>query len=71
MFTITYKGYTAECHENDEDNGFFGKVIDIDDLVLIEGADLDELTDDFHEAVEEYIDLLDRRAAEKSSQYTL
>ena len=71
MFTITYKGYTAECHESEEDNSYWGKVIGIDDLVLIEGADLDELTDDFHEAVEEYIDLLDRIASENSPPSTL
>ena len=60
MFTIKYKGYTAECYENEDEKSFYGKLIGVDELVLIEGYDRAELEKDFHEAVEEYIDLLDR-----------
>lgn len=53
--TIQYKGYTGSIEYSKKDNIFYGKVSGIRDLVSYEGNTVDELTKDFHEAVDNYI----------------
>jgi len=52
---MTFKGYTARIEFDPRDNIFIGKVIGIDDSITFHGSTVDELTDDFHAAVDHYI----------------
>ena len=61
--TITYKGYTGSVEYSEADGTFFGKVLGIQNLILYEGTDTQELVEDFHEAVDDYLALC---AAEKN-----
>ncbi|MFP4487521.1 MAG: type II toxin-antitoxin system HicB family antitoxin [Campylobacterales bacterium] len=53
--TIEYKGYIASIGYSSEDKCFFGKLEMIDDLVTFEATVADELEENFHNAVDDYI----------------
>ena len=55
MNTIHYKGYIGTVNFSEEDNVFFGKVEGINGLVNFEGESVIELTQSFHNAVDDYI----------------
>lgn len=52
---LTYKGYQGTVHYSAEDEVFYGKVLDINDLVSFEGCSVDELKSAFQEAVDDYL----------------
>lgn len=41
----------------EEDQAFYGRIEAIPDLVTFEGSSVEELTNSFHEAVDDYLDL--------------
>ena len=53
---LKYKGYTASIFFTEEDGVFFGKVEGIKDLISFEGDSVKLLTEDFHSAVDEYLE---------------
>ena len=55
MKTLKYKGYVGSIEFSQEDNLLFGEILGIDGLVNYEGKTMQELTDSFHEAVEDYL----------------
>lgn len=52
---MTYKGYLGSVAYSDKDQVFFGKVEGINGLVNFEGESVKELTETFHEAVDDYL----------------
>ena len=52
---IQYNGYIGSIEYSPEDKCFFGKLEMIDDIVTFEATSADELEDNFHNAVNEYI----------------
>lgn len=55
MNTLKYKGFIGSVEFSEEDGVFFGKIEGINALVNFEGESVKELTDSFHEAVEDYL----------------
>ena len=55
MNTMTYKGYLGSVAYSEKDQVFFGKVEGINGLVNFEGESVKELTNAFHEAVDDYL----------------
>ena len=55
--TIMYKGYIGSVEFSVEDCIFFGKVLCIRSLISYEGENAKELLDDFHGAVDDYLDI--------------
>lgn len=55
MKTLKYKEYVGSIEFSPEDNLLFGEILGIDGLVNYEGITMQELTDSFHEAVEDYL----------------
>ena len=55
--SLFYKGYRTTIRYSADDNVYHGKLEGIDDCVLFEGADLDSAVQDFHAAVDDYLDL--------------
>ena len=55
MNTMTYKGYIGSVAFSEKDNLFFGKIEGINGLVNFEGESVKELTEAFHEAVDDYL----------------
>ncbi|WP_455590662.1 type II toxin-antitoxin system HicB family antitoxin [Bacteroides sp.] len=55
MNTLTYKGFIGSVNFSEKDCVFFGKIEGINGLVNFEGESVKELTNAFHEAVEDYL----------------
>ena len=55
--TMEYKGYIGSVEFSDDDGVFFGKVMGIRSLISYEGTNAKELVDDFHGAIDEYLEL--------------
>ena len=55
MNTMTYKGYLGSVAYSEKDQVFFGKIEGINGLVNFEGESVKELTEAFHEAVDDYV----------------
>ncbi len=55
MEAISYKGYLGSVYFSEKDECFYGKIEGIDGLVNFEGESVHELTEAFHEAVDDYV----------------
>ena len=55
--TMEYKGYLGSVEFSEEDKVFFGKAMGIRALISYEGTTAQELIDDFHNAVDDYLAL--------------
>ena len=70
MNTMTYKGYLGSVAYSEKDNVFFGKVEGINGLVNFEGESVKELTEAFHEAVDDYLAYCKDEGIEPEKSYT-
>jgi len=66
---VEYKGYYTYLHFSSEDEVFYGKLLDIDDLVNFEGASVRELKRAFHEAVDDYLETCKELGKEPNKTY--
>lgn len=55
--TMEYKGYVGSVEFSEIDGVFFGKVMGVRALLSYEGTTAQELVNDFHEVVDEYLGL--------------
>lgn len=53
--TMQYKGYVGSVEFSEEDGIFFGKVLGIRSLISYDGKNAQELVEDFHGAVDDYL----------------
>ncbi|MGT0248040.1 type II toxin-antitoxin system HicB family antitoxin [Burkholderia pyrrocinia] len=53
---MSYKGYFARIDFDGRDNIFVGHVLGVDDKISFHGETVDELSRDFHAAVDHYLD---------------
>jgi predicted HicB family RNase H-like nuclease len=58
LMEFTYKGYRTEIDFCAEDRVYFGKVLELNDLVAFDGQNPEEVEQSFHQAVDEYLELL-------------
>ena len=56
MNTMTYQGYTARIEFDPRDNIFWGRILGITDSISFEGETVAQLTEDFHRAVDFYLE---------------
>lgn len=70
MNTMTYKGYLGSVAYSEKDQVFFGKIEGINGLVNFEGESVKELTDAFHEAVDDYLAYCADEGIEPDKSYT-
>lgn len=54
--TIQYKGYVGSVEFSEKDGIFYGKVMGIRSLISYEGENVKELLNDFHGAVDDYLE---------------
>jgi predicted HicB family RNase H-like nuclease len=54
---LVHKGFIGSVHFDADGRTLFGKVEGVADLVTFEGKDVDELTQAFQDAVEDYLTL--------------
>lgn len=67
---MTYKGYIGSVAYSEKDNVFFGKIEGINGLVNFEGESVNELTEAFHEAVDDYLAYCKDEGIEPDKSYT-
>ena len=54
--TMEYKGYGGNVEFSEEDALFFGKVLGVRALISYEGENARDLVEDFHRAVDDYLE---------------
>jgi len=67
--TIEYKGYVGSVEFSESDGVFFGKVMGIRSLISYEGTNAKELVEDFHGAVDDYLELCAEQNLEPEKAY--
>lgn len=70
MNTLSYKGFLGSVSFSEADGVFFGKIEGIDGLVNYEGESVSELTQAFHEAVDDYVAYCEAEGKEARKSYT-
>lgn len=66
---MEYKGYIGSVEFSEEDEVFFGKVLGIRALISYEGTSAKELVEDFHGAVDSYLELCRETGAQPEKAY--
>ncbi len=67
--TMEYKGYLGSVEFSEEDSLFYGKVLGIRALISYEGENAHDLVNDFHGAVDDYLELCKERGEEPEKAY--
>lgn len=60
---MKYKEYEAVIEYDEEDRLYFGRVINIEDVIVFDGLSVDELEQSFQQVIDEY--LVDNQARNK------
>ena len=66
---MEYKGYVGSVEFSEEDGIFFGKVMGIRSLISYEGTDARSLVEDFHGAVDDYLQLCEGQGKAPEKAY--
>ena len=66
---IEYRGYTGSVEFTEEDGVFFGKVQGIRSVISYEGETAQELLNDFHGAVDDYLSFCAAEGKEPEKPY--
>ena len=67
--TMKYKNYIGSVEFSEADQLFYGKVMGIRALISYEGQSASELVDDFHQAVDDYLQLCAEENIEPETAY--
>lgn len=67
--TMKYKGYVGSVEFSEEDALFFGKVLGVRALISYEGENARDLVEDFHSAVDDYLELCAAEGVEPEKAY--
>ena len=66
---IHYRDYTGSIEFSEEDAVFHGKVIGIKDMISFEGDSVKALTEDFHNAVDEYLEFCEKSSKQPEKPF--
>ena len=67
--TMEYKGYVGTIEFSEEDCLLFGQVLGIKSLISYEGSTAKELLEDFHTAVDDYLEVCSANGMEPERSY--
>lgn len=67
---LTYKGYYAKPEYSAEDGILFGKIEDIADLVTFEAESAADIEQEFHDAVDDYLQTCKELGKEPEKKYS-
>lgn len=68
--TLKYKGYLTKIEFSVEDNILYGKIEGIRDLVTFESPSAEEIENEFHAAVDDYLDFCKQLGQEPDKTYS-
>ncbi|MCL2805021.1 MAG: type II toxin-antitoxin system HicB family antitoxin [Treponema sp.] len=66
---LHYKDYIGNVCFSEEDAVFHGKVVGIKALISFEGDSVKAITDDFHKAIDEYLDFCDAKGKQPEKPF--
>ena len=66
---LHYKNYTGSVNFSEEDAVFHGKVLGIKSLLSFEGNSVSAITEDFHNAVDEYLEFCSANGKEPEKPF--
>ena len=66
---MQYRGYVGSGEFSESDGVLFGKVQGIRSMISYEGTSVQELLDDFHGAVDDYLALCEEEGTEPETAY--
>ena len=66
---LEYKGYIGSIEFSENDAIFYGKVQGIRSLISYEGKTATELISDFHNSIDDYLELCEQRGSEPEKAY--
>jgi len=58
--SLQYKGYTGSVQFSEQDAVFHGRVAGIKSLISFEGDSVASITEDFHSAIDEYLEFCEQ-----------
>ena len=67
--TMEYKGYVGSVEFSEKDGVFFGKVMGIRAMISYEGENAHDLVEDFHSAVDSYLETCAAEGIEPEKAY--
>ena len=67
---IKYKGYIGSIEWSESDGLFYGQLLGIETLVLYDGKTIEELKEDFHSAVDFYLDSCELNGTEPEKPFS-
>jgi len=67
--SLHYKGYSGSVEFSEEDGVFHGKVVGIKALISFEGDSVSMIVEDFHSAVDEYLEFCAENGAEPEKPF--
>jgi len=70
MDTMEYKGYRGAVRYSAEDRVLHGRILAIEDVVNFEGAEVGELENAFHDAVDDYLALCEKLKRDPDREYS-
>lgn len=60
--TLEYKGFTGVFNWDNDTNVYYGDVINIRDTITFEGDTLEEVEQEFHNSVDDYLEFISNNA---------
>lgn len=70
MSTMTYKGFVARIEYDERDEIFVGHVLGVRDAISFHGNTVPALRQDFHNAVDHYLEVCKKRGEEPEQAYS-
>lgn len=67
---MNYKGYTATVEFDEDADIFFGKVIDLKDVITFQGASVDEIKIEFKNSIDDYLEFCKLKKREPEKPYS-
>lgn len=67
---LRYKGYTARPEYSADDRIFYGTILGISDLVSFQSESSKNLEDEFHKAVDDYLEFCKEIGKEPQKEYS-
>ena len=67
---MIYKGYTAVVEFDEDSEIFFGKVVDIQDVITFQGSNVEELKNEFQNSINDYLEFCKIKNREPEKPYS-
>ena len=67
---MEYKGYQASYKYDDEEGAYHGRVVNIDDFIFFEADTVEQLNEEFHFSIDDYLAACEEKGREPDKPFT-